>query len=84
MKKVFAFLTVFFMLFSLCVPAGAAALPAGEPYGLRDVPAEVPASAFEWEVLRITNAERMNEGLLPLTMFPAMQTATDIRALEIV
>lgn len=84
MKKVFAFLTVFFMLFALCVPAGAAALPAGEQYGLRSVPAEVPASAQEWEVLRLVNVERMNEGLAPLTMFAAMQTATDIRALEIV
>ena len=84
MKRIIALIALLFMIAVLCVPAGAAVRENDElPADIR-VPAEVPASAFEWEVLRITNAERMNEGLLPLTMFPAMQTATDIRALEIV
>lgn len=82
MKKSIAFLTLFLMLAVFCLPAGAAG---GRYEGLdvRDVPAEVPASMQEWEVLRIVNVERMSEGLLPLTMFLAMQTAADIRALEI-
>ena len=84
MKKAFALLTAFLMLAALCAPAGAARLPGEELTAVRSVPAEVPASAQEWEVLRLVNVERMNEGLAPLTMFAAMQTATDIRALEIV
>ena len=85
MKKTIALLTALVLLAVLCVPAGAANVqPEGLRFAVNEVPAEVPASAQEWEVLRIANAERMNEGLQPLTMFAEMQTATDIRALEIV
>ena len=84
MKKTIALFTLFFMLFAFCVPAGAAGLSGEALHAVRSVPDEVPASAQEWEVLRLANAERMNEGLLPLTMLPALQTATDTRALEIV
>ena len=83
MKRSIALFTLFLMLIVFCVPAGASRLPA-EELPARSVPAEVPASQQEWEVLRIANAERMNEGLLPLTMFAAMQSATDIRALELI
>ena len=84
MKRTIALLTVFLMLIALCIPAGAAKLPDEELPSVRSVPAGVPASQQEWDVLRLTNAERMNAGLEPLTMFAAMQTATDIRALELI
>ena len=84
MKRIAAFLTASLMLVLLCVPA-AAKLQTAEPLiTFREAPAEVPASEQEWEVLRIVNAERMNEGLDPLTMFSEMQTATDIRAQELI
>lgn len=85
MKKLLAVFTVFVMFVLLCVPAGAAAPRNTELYAaVNDLPAELPASAEEWEVLRITNNERMNAGLAPLTMLPALQTATDTRALELI
>lgn len=85
MKKIVSLITVLFMCLALCVPAVAAKLPNEELRVVAcGVPAEVPASAQEWEVLRITNAERMNAGLLPLTMFSELQSATDIRALELI
>ena len=85
MKKTLALLTALLLLAVLCVPAGAAEAQGAELRSAAcEVPAEVPASAEEWEVLRIVNVERMNEGLQPLTMFAEMQTATDIRAQEII
>jgi len=42
-----------------------------------------PLSEYEMEVLRLTNLERVNAGLLPLTATVALQTATDIRADEV-
>lgn len=83
MKRSLAIITALIMCLALCLPAGAAMLQADAPLSVRGVPSEVPASAQEWEVLRLVNIERMNNGLLPLTMFSAMQTATDIRALEL-
>lgn len=37
----------------------------------------------EWEVLTLTNKERMKEGLAPLSTFPSLQSATDIRKSEL-
>ena len=54
---------------------------------LRDVTQQpavtVPLSAFELEVLRLTNLERLAAGLTPLTATEALQLATDIRADEV-
>lgn len=84
MKKTVALFTALIMCLALCLPAGAAALQTEAPCtAVRSVPSEVPASAQEWEVLRLVNIERMNDGSLPLTMFSAIQSATDIRALEL-
>lgn len=38
------------------------------------------ATDFEWEVLRLVNKARAQEGLQPLTMFGKLQSACDIRA----
>lgn len=89
MKKTIAILTAFIMLVLPCISAGAAESRTTElrttgPGYAAKVPAEVPASAQEWEVLRIVNAERTNAGLQPLTMLPALQSATDVRALELI
>ena len=43
----------------------------------------VPLSDFELEVLRLTNLERLAQGLNPLTATEALQKATDIRAEEV-
>lgn len=37
----------------------------------------------EWEVLTLTNKERMKEGLAPLSTFPSLQSATDIKKSEL-
>lgn len=41
-------------------------------------------TAREWQVFILTNQNRMNEGHDPLSMFPQMQKATDIRKKELV
>lgn len=41
-------------------------------------------TAREWQVFILTNQNRMNEGHAPLSMFPQMQKATDIRKKELV
>ena len=50
--------------------------------------AEAPAAladcgAYDWEVLRLTNAERVAAGLAPLSVFPALQQAANLRAEEV-
>ncbi|MBO5128870.1 MAG: bacterial Ig-like domain-containing protein [Oscillospiraceae bacterium] len=44
---------------------------------------QLPFDAYEWEVLKIANQERLAEGLDPLTMYDLIQQATDIRAVEV-
>lgn len=44
---------------------------------------ELPFSDFEWEVLRLVNRERAEQGLHPLAGHGALQKAADIRAEEI-
>ena len=44
---------------------------------------QLPFDDFEWEVLKLTNRERLAEGLNPLTMYDLIQEATDIRAVEV-
>lgn len=57
----------------------------------RSVQEEIPVygatilcSAEEWEVLRLTNKERMKYGLQPVATYPALQRACDIRKNEII
>lgn len=47
------------------------------------LPSESGLADEEWEVLLLTNRERLKEGLDPLTTTPYLQKATDIRAEEI-
>ena len=47
------------------------------------VQSEIPLSDFELEVLRLTNLERLAQGLNPLTATALLQEAADIRASEI-
>ena len=85
MKKTLAIITAAIMLVFACLPTGASLLNMAEPdAAINELPAEVPASAQEWEVLRITNAERMNAGIDPLTMFSLVQDAADTRAPELI
>lgn len=46
--------------------------------------AALPFTAEEFEVIRLTNKERMAEGLHPVTTFAKLQNACDIRAVELV
>ena len=45
---------------------------------------EFPFSEYEWEVLRLTNIQRVNNGLDPLTGFAKLQEAAHIRADELI
>lgn len=59
--------------FSLSARAAEAAPPA----------ALADCGAFDWEVLRLTNVERISQGLDPLSVFPALQQAANRRAAEV-
>ena len=67
MKRIITFLCVISML--LCASSVSAA-PAN-------------ANDFEWQTLKITNQNRKEHGLLPLTTFESLQSAADVRAAEI-
>lgn len=41
-------------------------------------------SSYQWEVLKETNRQRLNNGLEPLSMSGVMQEAADIRSMELV
>ena len=47
-------------------------------------PEDAVFTAREWEVLKLTNRERLKEGLDPLTCFSTLQKAADIRTVEII
>lgn len=54
------------------------------PMLMRDLPDDkISVNQQEWDVLRIVNIERFNQGKLPVTMVGALQDATDIRAKEL-
>lgn len=61
-----------FLLFALllAVPAYAAAVP---------IELESFCSQTEWDILILTNQARLQQGLSPLSIFPALQSAADIR-----
>ncbi|MBQ7090109.1 MAG: S-layer homology domain-containing protein [Clostridia bacterium] len=69
MKRLFSVLCIFALMIAL--PFAAAA----------DQPAYL--SAEEWEVLSLTNQERAKENLKPLSVFDELQSASDLRAIEI-
>lgn len=74
MKKLFvSFFSVLALFVCFSLPLAAAELSA--------LPAN--CSSEEWSVLRLTNVERLNRGLDPLSTFAAIQSASDIRAKEI-
>ncbi len=45
--------------------------------------AALPCLKEEWEVLRLTNKERMKNGLQPVSTYPALQNACNIRKREL-
>ena len=45
--------------------------------------ASLPCSAEEWEILRLTNKERMENGRQPVSTYPTLQRACDIRKNEL-
>lgn len=74
MKKLISFL----LSAALCVGLCAVAVRADAPAALGGI-----CSAEEWEVLRLTNAERLKAGLVPLSVFPALQNAAVTRKAEV-
>lgn len=74
MKKLISF----FLSAALCVGLCAVAARADAPAALSGI-----CSAEEWEVLRLTNAERLKAGLVPLSVFPALQKAAAARKAEV-
>ena len=82
---------IFSLLLALCLTLALlpGVLPQAEAAGaLRQVSANtrasLPFTAEEFEVIRLTNKERMAEGLHPVTTFTQLQNACDIRAEELV
>ncbi len=71
MKRLTALLLCAVLLMSVIFPASAA------------LPEQAGLSQEEWEVLLLTNRERLKEGLDPLTSVPFLQDVCDIRAEEI-
>ena len=55
------------------------------PVLVRKIPSDkISVNKEEWEILRITNVERANVGVKPLTMLDTMQRACDIREPELI
>ena len=50
----------------------------------RKLPSGVSDNKAEWDIIRLTNVERVKEGKIPLTMVTPLQQACDIRASELV
>lgn len=79
MKKRFvSMLLVLALALSLGLTAGAATGPEQVSVGWRE-----SISANSWEALRLTNVERAQEGLQPLSTFEALHAAAQLRAREI-
>ena len=72
MKKFAALLLCLALLAGAVLPASAASLPQ-----------EAGLSAPEWDVLLLTNRERVRAGLRPVSTTPFLQRACDIRAEEL-
>lgn len=72
-------LAVCFLAFALLpgIAPPALAAEAVPPAALGD------CGAFDWEVLRLTNVERAAAELPPLSVFPALQQAANLRAEEV-
>lgn len=47
-------------------------------------PYEIICNENEWQVLKLTNEERMKEGLEPLSTFKKLQAASNVRAKELI
>ena len=71
MKRIFALLLCAVLLISVIAPVSAA------------VPQEALLTAQEWDVLLLTNRERLRCGLAPVSSTPFLQEACDTRADEI-
>lgn len=57
--------------------------PVGEGAHSRAIPSQSGLSETEWQVVLLTNRERMKQGKSPLTVLSALQAACDIRANEL-
>ena len=71
MKRIFALLLCVVLLIGVIAPVSAAA------------PQEALLTAQEWDVLLLTNRERLRCGLAPVSSTPFLQEACDTRADEI-
>lgn len=76
MKKGVLFLLSAALILSVCFVS---AIASGIPQELSPI-----CSAEEWEILKLTNQQRLAEGLIPYSTFSGLQTAADIREKELV
>ncbi len=75
MKKLIPLLLATALTLSLCVStAWAGNVPA---------PLNELCTQEEWEVLKLTNRERLANGLVPYSIFPSLQTAAGVREKEL-
>ena len=76
MKRFFCLVTALTLVLSL----SAAAVQVGDAVGERFT---LPVHEAEWELLRLTNAERLARGLAPLSMLDGLHRASRTRAGEL-
>lgn len=76
MKKLFSLLVSVALVLSLCVGVSTAS---SIPTELGDI-----CTQQEWEVLKLTNRERLANGLAPYSIFPALQSAAGVREQELI
>lgn len=76
MKKLLCMLLSCTMVLSLCV---------GTVWAANSIPADLESvcTEEEWQVLKLTNRERLANGQTPLTTFPALQSAAGVREQEL-
>lgn len=76
MKKLLCMLLSCTLVLSLCI---------GTAWAANSIPAELESvcTEEEWQVLKLTNRERLANGLTPLTTFPTLQSAAGVREQEL-
>ena len=76
MKRLLSLVVSTALALSLCVGVSSAA---GIPSELNEI-----CTQQEWDVLKLTNQERIANGLTPYSIFPALQEAAGVREQELV
>ena len=76
MKRLLSLFVTTALVLSLCMCVSSAA---SIPFELSDI-----CTQQEWDVLKLTNQERIANGLVPYSVFPALQKAAGVREQELI